>query len=72
MKQIAIYARVSLKDKQETENQLRQLRDFVAKQNEWEVVHEYIDRASGKRSDREQFQAMLADAARRKFDVLLF
>jgi DNA invertase Pin-like site-specific DNA recombinase len=72
MKQIAIYARVSLKDKQETENQLRQLRDFVAKQTDWEVVHEYIDRASGKRSDREQFQAMLADAARRKFDVLLF
>ena len=72
MKQVAIYARVSTRDKQETENQLRQLRDFISKQDGWELVHEYIDRASGKRCDREQFQAMLTDAAQRKFDVLLF
>ncbi len=68
----AIYARVSTKDgRQDTENQLRQLRDFATTQN-WTIVHEYVDRASGKCSDREQFQSMFNAASRREFDVLLF
>ncbi len=68
----AIYARVSTKDgRQDTENQLRQLRNFAATQN-WTIIHEYVDRASGKRSDREQFQSMFNAASRREFDVLLF
>jgi DNA invertase Pin-like site-specific DNA recombinase len=68
----AIYARVSTKDgRQDTENQLRHLRDFAASQG-WTVVHEYVDRASGKRGDREQFLKMFAAASRREFDVLLF
>jgi DNA invertase Pin-like site-specific DNA recombinase len=68
----AIYARVSTKDgRQDTENQLRQLRTFASSQN-WTIVHEYVDRASGKRGDREQFQKMLSAASRREFDVLLF
>jgi len=69
---VALYARVSTKDKgQDTENQLRQLRQF-AKTQGWSVVHEYVDRATGKRSDREQFQKMFGAASRRDFDVLLF
>jgi DNA invertase Pin-like site-specific DNA recombinase len=36
------------------------------------VVLEYVDRASGKRGDREQFQKMFAAASRREFDCLLF
>lgn len=69
---IAIYARVSTKDgRQDTENQLRQLRAFAETQG-WNVVHEYVDRASGKRSDREQFQKMFAAASMREFDCLLF
>jgi DNA invertase Pin-like site-specific DNA recombinase len=68
----AIYARVSTKDgRQDSENQLRQLRTFAASQN-WTVVHEYVDKASGKRGDREQFQKMFGAASRREFDVLLF
>jgi len=68
----AIYARVSTKDgRQDTENQLRQLRAFAGSQN-WTVVHEYVDRASGKRGDREQFQKMFEAASRREFDILLF
>jgi DNA invertase Pin-like site-specific DNA recombinase len=68
----AIYARVSTKDgRQDTENQLRHLRDFAATQG-WSVVHEYGDRASGKHGDREQFQKMFAAASRREFDCLLF
>lgn len=69
---VAIYARVSTKDKgQETESQLHQLRDFCAKQG-YEVVREYVDRVSGKTSDREQFQMMFAAASRREFDLVLF
>ena len=68
----AIYARVSTKDgRQDTENQLRHLRDFAATQG-WSVVHEYGDRARGKHGDREQFQKMFAAASRREFDCLLF
>lgn len=67
---IAIYARVST-DKQDTENQLVQLREFAAKQD-WQVVSEYTDYESGSKSDRVQFQAMFADASRRKFDLVLF
>src|SRR6266853_4695624 len=69
---VGLYARVSTKDKgQETENQLVQLREFAAKQN-WPITREYIDRETGSKSDRAQFQAMFADASRRKFDLLLF
>jgi DNA invertase Pin-like site-specific DNA recombinase len=69
---IAIYARVSTKDKgQDTENQLVQLREFAVKQG-WRITREYIDRETGSKSDREEFQAMFADASKRKFDLLLF
>src|SRR6266853_5749849 len=69
---VGLYARVSTKDKgQETENQLVQLREFAAKQN-WPITREYIDRETGGTSDRAEFQAMFADASRRKFDLLLF
>jgi DNA invertase Pin-like site-specific DNA recombinase len=70
--QVALYARVSTRDKgQDTENQLAQLRAFAASQN-WTIVREYVDRASGKRGDREQFQKMFQDASQRKFDLVLF
>src|SRR5579859_4549106 len=69
---IALYARVSTKDKgQETENQLVQLREFAAKQG-WQIAREYIDRETGGTSDRAEFQAMFTDASRRKFDLVLF
>src|SRR6516165_11540222 len=61
--QVALYARVSTRDKgQDTENQLAQLRAFAASQH-WTVVHEYVDRATGKHSDREQFQRLFEDAS---------
>src|SRR5260370_38707382 len=68
---IGIYGRVSTRDKQEVENQLVQLREFAAKQG-WTISREYVDRETGATSDREQFQAMFADAGRRKFDLLFF
>jgi DNA invertase Pin-like site-specific DNA recombinase len=69
---VALYARVSTKDKrQDTENQLAQLRQFCEVQG-WAIVHEYVDRATGKHSDREQFKKIFADASQRKFDTVLF
>src|SRR5215813_10688417 len=70
--QVAVYARVSTKDKgQDAENQLSQLRTFAASQG-WTVVGEYIDRKTAKHSDREQFQRLFHDASQRKFDLVLF
>jgi DNA invertase Pin-like site-specific DNA recombinase len=69
---IALYARVSKRTgTQDTENQLAQLREFARVQG-WTIVHEYVDRASGKRGDREQFQKMFKDASQRRFDLVLF
>jgi DNA invertase Pin-like site-specific DNA recombinase len=68
---VTIYARVSTRDKgQDTENQLAQVREFCARQG-WEIVHEYLDRATGKHSDREQFKAMFQAASQRKFDAVV-
>ena len=68
---IALYARISKKNStQDTENQLQQLRAFASAQG-WTVVGEYIDRASGNRAEREQFQRMFADASQRRFDAVV-
>ncbi len=67
---IALYLRVST-DKQETENQAIQLRDFAEKQG-WQIVREYTDYETGSKGDRAQFQRMFDDASRRKFDLVLF
>jgi DNA invertase Pin-like site-specific DNA recombinase len=67
---IAIYARCSTL-KQDTENQLAQLRDFATKQD-WTIFREYVDYESGSKADRAQFQQMFADASKRKFDLLMF
>jgi len=72
---IALYARVSTKDKgQDYENQLRELREFVNRKasDGWSLAHEYVDKASGKSSERPAFRRMLDDASRRQFDLVLF
>ncbi len=72
---IALYARVSTKDKgQDHENQLRELRAFVERKgNEgWTLAQEYVDKASGKTSDRPAFRRMFEDASRKQFDMVLF
>jgi DNA invertase Pin-like site-specific DNA recombinase len=69
---IALYARVSTRDKgQDSENQLVQLREF-AKTQGWTVAGEYIDRTTGEHSDREQFQRLFAGASQCQFDTVLF
>ncbi len=71
---VAIYARISTIDKgQDPENQLRELRAWCANAGR-EITHEYVDRESGQKgtSKRKQFAALFDDAAKRKFDCVLF
>lgn len=68
----AIYARVSTKDKGQTnENQLRELRAFAERLG-YTVYNEYCDQESGGSAERPQFQKLFADAYQRRFDVVLF
>ena len=72
---VAIYLRVSKDDgSQETDNQLIQLREFCERWEGHDLVAEYVDRESGTRGRRERkdFDRIFADAARRRFDVVLF
>jgi DNA invertase Pin-like site-specific DNA recombinase len=67
---IAIYARVSTKDKgQDTENQLAQLRKY-AEARGWES-QEFVDHETGKHANREAFKAMFTAASRREFGLVL-
>jgi predicted site-specific integrase-resolvase len=71
--QVAIYARVSTDDKgQDPENQLRQLRAWCASAG-YQIAREYVDHASGAKGvgKRPEFAAMLADAHKRQFDLVL-
>jgi DNA invertase Pin-like site-specific DNA recombinase len=71
-KKCLIYARCSTRD-QETENQLAQLRDYARKQD-WQVVDEIIDIASGGKSskEREGLDHVFQLAHRKSYDILLF
>ena len=65
----AIYVRVSTVD-QEPENQLRELRQYIAARG-WTAV-EYVDRGvSGSKDKRPALDELLTAAKRRKFDVVV-
>src|SRR3954469_5680702 len=65
----AIYARVSTFD-QEPENQLQELRRYCEARG-WSAV-EFVDRGiSGAKDRRPALDQLLADARRRRFDVLV-
>jgi DNA invertase Pin-like site-specific DNA recombinase len=65
----AIYARVSTVD-QEPENQLQELRRYIQARG-WSAV-EYVDKGvSGSKDRRPALDRFLADAKRRRFDVLV-
>ena len=69
-KEVAIYVRVST-DKQEANNQLIALREYVKKQN-WGVYKEYVDVISGKINSRPKFNALFEDAHKLEFNIVLF
>jgi DNA invertase Pin-like site-specific DNA recombinase len=69
---VAIYARVSTSD-QNPEAQLLALREY-AERREFVIHQEYVDRVSGEVSRRRhapEFDALMADARRRRFDCVL-
>jgi DNA invertase Pin-like site-specific DNA recombinase len=67
---IGLYARIS-KDSSDMDNQLFVLRDYCQRMN-YEIVNEYTDIISGAAPNRKEFNKMLSDASKRKFDMLLF
>jgi DNA invertase Pin-like site-specific DNA recombinase len=69
---IAIWARVSSQE-QDASTQLEALRTLAA-QLGGDIVYEYVlnESATGKRGRRKEFDLMMQDAARRRFDLLLF
>jgi DNA invertase Pin-like site-specific DNA recombinase len=70
MKRVALYARVSTPD-QHIESQLYDLRKLAA-QRGFEVSREYCDRGvSGSKAKRPGLDAMLVDARRGEFSVLM-
>ncbi len=71
---IAIYARVSTEDRgQDPENQLRELRAWCANSGH-SITREYVEHESGRKGTekRKEFAALFDDAAKRKFDCVLF
>jgi len=70
MKRAAIYARVSTL-RQDEGMQMNDLRE-LALRHKWEIVTEYIDRGvSGSKESRAELNKLMADAKRRKFDVVM-
>jgi len=58
------------REEQDSVNQLSQLQGFAAGLGQ--VVKTYDDCATGKNGDRPAFRQMLEDAARRRFDLVVF
>ena len=69
MKRAALYSRISTGD-QHIETQLLDLRE-LAKQRGLEIVREYTDVISGAKAKRPGLDQLMADARRRRFDVVL-
>jgi DNA invertase Pin-like site-specific DNA recombinase len=70
MKKTAIYVRVSTPD-QHVESQLYDLRELAVRRG-FEIVHEYEDRGiCGKNARRPGLDALMKDARRKKFSVVL-
>src|SRR5438552_15478972 len=70
MTRVALYGRVST-DRQETENQLRELREYCARQA-WEIVGEYVDQDVRGKDRKPRLEAMLLDAHQKRFNIAVF
>jgi DNA invertase Pin-like site-specific DNA recombinase len=69
---VAIYARVSTKDKgQSVENQVPDLKRYADVLG-YTLYKVYQEEESAGTGERSQFKALFADAARRRFDLVLF
>lgn len=70
MKRVIIYARVSTKD-QNVDLQLSDLIEYT-KARKLKVIKQYIDYASGAKSDRSNYKKLFDDVRKRKCDIVLF
>ncbi len=71
-KRVGIYARVSTRNGQTTENQLREL-EAVSKRNGWNVVEVFTDDGVSGAKGRDQrpgLDDLLKGVARKEFDVV--
>lgn len=67
---VGIYARIS-KDTLDSKNQLILLRNFC-KSMDYDIYSEYVDTISGASSNKPEFNRMMQDASKRRFDMVLF
>ncbi len=67
---VAIYSRVS-KVSSDNTNQLLVLREYCQKMN-YQIYQEYVDVISGGSANKPEFNNLMKDASKRKFDLLLF
>jgi putative DNA-invertase from lambdoid prophage Rac len=69
---VALYARVStINGHQNPETQLLALREYC-KNRSWDIVEEFVDNGvSGAKESRPALNRLMADAKRRRFDVVL-
>ncbi|MEW6069012.1 MAG: recombinase family protein [Candidatus Thermoplasmatota archaeon] len=71
MIKVALYARVSTKDKdQNPETQLLKLREYCKRSN-YEIYKEYVDKVSGARRSRPEFDKLMNDARLHYFDKVI-
>ena len=66
----ALYARVSTLNGQDPELQLRELREYASRRG-WQIVGEFVDSGvSGAKDSRPELNRLMADAHKRRFDVV--
>ena len=69
---VAIYARVSTPDGkgQSPQMQLHELREHCERRG-WQMLGEYVDRMTGSKDSRPELDHLMADAHKRRFDVVI-
>ena len=67
---VAIYTRIS-KETSDSTNQLLVLREYCQRMG-YEIHHEYVDIVSGASPNKPEFDKMLKDASKRRYDMVLF
>jgi len=67
---IGIYSRVS-KETSDNTNQLLLLREYC-KTMKYKIYEEYVDTISGASTNRPEFNRLMQDASKRKFNLVLF
>jgi DNA invertase Pin-like site-specific DNA recombinase len=67
---VAIYARVSTTNNgQDPTMQTRELREYIGRRG-WQLAGEYVDWMTGTKDRRPELDRLMADAHKRKFDVV--